>query len=163
MVVDEIDFVKNLKDIREEYKKLQQKYKLPDFDALDNDFEIRKIPAGLFILKEIRRILVHKLDGACGLLEPVVNPSESMHSAIESKAFDKNDLEAVFNFYKRLHHLIHKGISTTLENEAKEVEWINEVWKAWPEIKKELQVYVKKITDSWAKAEKETFSDKYLG
>jgi hypothetical protein len=69
----------------------------------------------------------------------------------------------MFDFYRKLFQLAHKGITASFESEAVEAAWINEVWKAWPEIKKLAHSYSKKITEGWGKIEKEVFADKYLG
>lgn len=157
------DHEEDLKKLKEEYKILQQKYKLPSFDELDDEFEIRKIDTGLFLLKEIRRVILQKLDFSVALIEPILNPSpSSLHSYIETKFFAKQNIEPLFDFYKKVWHWLHKGISVSYLEEKDEAQWINDVWKAWPEIKKEIAKYSKQLADGWSKVEKEIFSDRYL-
>lgn len=153
-----------LEKLKAEYEKLRQKYKLPSFDELNNEFEIYDIKPISFIIREIRRTIVRRIEDILGLINPILNPNpQSLHSLIETKIFEKQDIESMFEFYKRLFQLAHKGITKSFETEANEAEWINEVWKAWPEIKKETHSYSKKITEGWGKVEKEVFTDKYLG
>jgi hypothetical protein len=153
-----------LEKLKLEYEKLKQKYKLPTFDELNDEFEIFDIKANSFIIREIRRRIIHKAEDFLSLLNPILNPNpNSLHSLIETKIFEKQDLEPMFDFYRKLFQLAHKGITASFEPEAAETAWINEVWKAWPEIKKQIAGYSKKITEGWGKVEKEVFTDKYLG
>lgn len=153
-----------LEKLKIEYDKLKQKYKLPNFDELDNEFEIRTIKANSFIIKDIRRSMIHRIEDILSLINPVLNPNpSSLHSLVETKIFEKQDMEPMFTFYKKLFQLAHGGITAALESESAEAAWINEVWKAWPEIKKQALDYSKKITTGWGKAESEVFTDKYLG
>ena len=153
----------NLVKLKEEYKKLQTKYKLPSFDELDEEFEIRKTDYDLFLVREVRRAMCHKLTAIADLIEPILNPAgHSLHSMIETKIFEKEELDDMYKFYKKLWHLVHKGIYLSLVSEKEEAEFIKEMWKAWPEIKKTAEKYAKKISDGWAKEEKEGLSDHYL-
>ena len=153
-----------LEKLKAEYEKLKQKYKLPDFNGLDDEFEIRTIKANSYIIKEIRRLIIHKIEDILSLINPVLNPNpQSLHSLIETKIFEKQDIEPMFEFYRKLFQLAHEGITASLESEASEASWINKAWKEWPDIKKKAHSYSKKISDGWGKAEKEVFADKYLG
>jgi hypothetical protein len=153
----------NLERLKEEYKKVQAKYKLPSFEELDEEFEIRKIDYDLFLIKEVRRTICHRLTAFADLIEPILNPAgHSLHSMIETKIFEKEDLEEMYKFYKKLWHYAHKGIHASLTSEKDEVEFIKEVWKIWPELKKPIREYSEKITEGWGKEEKEGVGEHYL-
>jgi RNA processing factor Prp31 len=153
-----------LEKLKAEYEKLRQKYKLPSFDELNNEFEIYDIKPNSFIIREIRRRIIRKMEDFLSLLNPILNPNpNSLHSMIETKIFEKQDMEPMFEFYKKLFQLAHKSIPASLESESAEAAWINEVWKAWPDLKKQITGYSKKITEGWGKVEPEVFTDKYLG
>lgn len=153
-----------LEKLKLEYEKLKQKYKLPSFDELNDEFEIYDIKPNSFIIREVRRRIIHKMEDFLSLLNPILNPNpNSLHSMVETKIFEKQDVESMFEFYKKLFQLAHKSISASLESEAAEAAWVNEVWKAWLDIKKKIAGYSKKITEGWGKVEPEVFTDKYLG
>ncbi|MEM2874117.1 MAG: hypothetical protein QW063_01545 [Candidatus Nanoarchaeia archaeon] len=152
----------NLEILKEEYEKIRKQYKLPSFDELDREFELRKIDCDANLIKEIRRNILHKIDNIIGLLEPILDPKHTLHSFVETKIFEKHNVEAMFAFYKKLWYLIHKGIQVSYVSEKAEVDFIKEMWEVWPELKKQAAEYAKQIADGWAKAEKETFTDKYL-
>ena len=151
-----------LEKLKEEYEKVRKKYSLPAFDEIDSEFEIRKIDFDLHLVKEIRRLVTHKFSGIADLFEPILNPGQSVHSAVESKIFEKEDVEEMFKFYKKLWYHIHKSIAVSFVSEKEEAEFIKEMWKLWPEIKKTAQKYAQKIAEGWAKEEKERAGDHYL-
>lgn len=153
-----------LEKLKAEYEKLRQKHKLPAFEELDNEFEIRTIKSNSFIIREIRRMMTHRIEDILSLVNPILNPNpQSLRNIIETKIFEKQDMEPVFEFYKKLFQLAHEGITASLESEASEVAWINKAWKAWPEIKKQALSFSRKISEGWGKIEPEVFADKYLG
>jgi hypothetical protein len=152
----------NLERLKEEYEKIKKKYGLPSFDELDGEFEIRKIDHDLLIVREIRRNVMSRIDFLIALLDPILDPGKSLHSFIETKFFEKYNVEPLFDFYKLMWRLIHEGVSASYDSEKAEAEFIRKVWKQWPEIKKKAIEYSDKIALGWSKVEKEAFSDKYL-
>jgi len=153
----------NLEKLKIEYEKVRAKYGLPDFDEIDSEFEIRKADAEMFIIKEIRRAVIHKLTGIADFLEPVLNPSgHDMHSCVESKIFDKDEVDEMYKYYKQLWCHVHKAIHASLVSEKEEAEVIKEILKAWPEFRKKAQHYTKKIAEGWAKEEIESSAEHYM-
>ena len=76
----------NLQKLKENYEKLRKKYNLPEFDKLDDEFEIRKIDYDLNLVREIKRLVSSRLLYISDLLDPILNPHESLRSSIESNA-----------------------------------------------------------------------------
>lgn len=152
----------NLVKLKREFEKVRKQYSLPTFEELDNEFDIRKIDFDLFIVKEIRRSIIHKLSGIAELFEPVLNPSENLHSAVESKIFEKTEVDDMYSYYRKVWHYVHKGITASLMSEDEEATYIKEIWKIWPEIKKTALKYSQKLTEGWAREDKEKSSDHYM-
>src|SRR3990167_7140662 len=99
----------NLELLKENYEKVKKKYKLPTFEELDDEFEIRKI------------------------------------------------------FYKRIWHLLHISVNTSLSSEADEVKFVNDMWLEWPKLKKKAKYFSDKLIESWAQAEKDDIPLHYTG
>ena len=153
----------NIGKLKKEFEKVREKYGLPSFEELDNEFEIRKIDFDLHLVRETRRAMTHRLTAIADLLEPILNPSEAnLHSAIESKHFDKNDVDDMFSYYKKLWHHVHEGVVASLISEKDEADFIKAMWKIWPEIKKTALKYAQKITESWKKEDTPRSTDHYL-
>lgn len=150
-------------ELKELYEKAKKEYDLPAFDELDKEFELRKIEDG-FIIREVRRKILDKIHAFVEWIAPVVNPSsQSIHSMIEAKLFNKTELDEIFNFYKKIHYYIHKGLVAGLQTEKDEADFIKEVWKVYPELKKEIAKHMEKIAKGWAEAEEESITDDYHG
>jgi len=154
--------------LEEEYNVLRKKYKLaPSFADLDREFElgILEVEDSRILLKRILENIAGIMNRFINLIEPIVNPSpDSLHSLIESKMFDNVEISKLFVFYKKLWFLIHEQILASLEDEQAQAEYINKVWKQWPEIKKETKRITIKICKGWGESEQiETHRENYVG
>ena len=71
----------DLAKLKEEYEEARKKYDLPSFKELDQEFEIRKLESGGFIIREVRRVIINKLQNFADWLTPILNPHpDSLHS-----------------------------------------------------------------------------------
>lgn len=136
--------------IKEEYHKFELKYKLPSFGKIDNEFEISAIEEIRFLLREVRRKIVEKIEIYCKILESILQPETSVCDMYECSVITEEDKERLFNLYRKLMFFNRFSIETFVdETDEKSSEFINLVWKDWPEINKEFSFFVKKIKDSW--------------
>lgn len=153
--------------LKEAYDEVRKKYKLiPTFEELDREFEVTLIDPDRthFIIKDINRTICSKLHKFIDNILPIINPSpSSLHSMVETKFFEKENADGMFEFYKKLMYLLHKAILLSLKSEKEEAEFINEVWKEWPQLKDKMIFYMDKITKGWAKKEKEEKREEYVG
>ena len=153
--------------LKEAYNKVKKKYNLiPTFEQLDKEFEITLIDPDRahFIIRDINRTICSKIHKFIDNIGPIINPSpSSVHSMIETKFFEKGELNQIFELYKNLMYLLHKAILTSLKSEKEEAEFINEIWNKWPKLKEKMIFYMSKITEGWAKEEKEEKREEYVG
>ena len=153
----------NLELLKENYEKVKKKYKFPTFEELDDEFEIRKIDYDSNLIKEIRRAICNKLQFISDMLDPILNPHESLRSTIESNFFNEADIKEMAIFYKRIWHLLHISVNTSLSSEADEVKFVNDMWLEWPKLKKKAKYFSDKLIESWAQAEKDDIPLHYTG
>ena len=138
-------------NIEKEYQKL--KTKLPDFKKLDNEFELSNIQ-GLentkFLLRFIRRKINEKIVFYCRIIESILYPSQpNIITMVESKAFSEEEKQAISNLYKKLMHYEKESIRLDIdEEETSTVRYINDVFKLWPEIKKEISKTAKRMQEA---------------
>jgi len=60
-------------DIKTEYENLRKKYtKLPNFEVLNNEFELKSIEKNILITRQIRRRLADKVIFFCRILENII-------------------------------------------------------------------------------------------
>ncbi len=141
---------RDLKRIKAEYEKARKKYALPKFEDMDKEFEIRLIEERGFVVKEVRRAILTHIQNLSSFFLPVLDPHlDELHALIEMPAFSKKEKEELFNFYKKVIYLLHKGVTSSVISEKAEADFIKEIWKQWPQIKREASIYMQKITGEW--------------
>jgi len=138
-------------NIRKVYDKLKSQYKLPEFESIDNDFEISYIEHDNFLLREIRRKISDKIEFYIKILEDVLQPdTNSMTNMHEYRSFDEERKKVLFNFYKEL--MIFHRISLILEcklNEKEEAKFILDIYSNWENFKKEMERIFEEMKKSW--------------
>lgn len=138
--------------IKENYKKLQKKYRLPKFEDINKDFEIITIEKKEFLLREVRRKISEKLELFAKLLEGIFLPDATLTNLYESKIFTDKEREKIYNLFKKLMFFNRLSIETSInENNAKTSNFIKTFWKYWTKMKRDLEKVIKKIKDSWKK------------
>ncbi len=152
-------------NIKEEYEKL--KHKLPEFNRLNEEFEVSRIESEYkkeFLLRDIRRKINDKLIFFCRIIEGLLFPTHAnIISMLESKFFDENTKKRVLDLYKQL--MIFERESLRLDiipDDEKDARYINDVFNKWLEYKKEMKNIVDIMQDAWRKEEK-IIPDNYFG
>jgi hypothetical protein len=156
----------NLEKLKVNYKILQEKYFLPTFEQLNEDFQIEKIT--LFetelLLKEIRTCITNKFFNYLRFLESMINPANaSMFVFAMAKTVDEKDREKLIKLYKEFSRLEVDLVDLDLQYlEEKEADTIKKYYPLWQEMKKELFAILDIIKKNWD-AKKEDNGKGYYG
>jgi len=142
-----------LKVLKEDYKKLQKKHNLPSFDELNKDFQIEKA-ADIetdYLLREVRRFIAEKFSDYLKFIESILHPINVpifVFSFIRTlRAEEKNKLMEVYKeLAKREIEIIELDIDF---NEEKEARFINESYKLWQGVKKDILDVINRIKNNW--------------
>lgn len=139
-------------NIKKDYEILRKKYSLPDFDSLNNEFEVFSIENKQFLLKEIRRKIIEKLDAYAKILESLLQPDTASLSAMhECRFIEDKEKEDIYKNYKRLMIIDRNSIISSLGNEKEEAEFIKSSFEEWLRLKKDIGPIMKKIKSTWEK------------
>jgi len=139
----------NLKDIKEQYKKLQKRYNLPSFEKLNEDFYIEKISGNEteILIREIRRHIADRIYGYLKVVEAIINPTSAplfLMSII--KSIDEDEKKKIWGIYEKLIknevNLMEVDINFS---EEKEADYIKEAYKTWQEIKKDMAEVIETV------------------
>ncbi len=154
-----------LAKIKKNYEVAKKKYDLPDFEAIDKEFYIRKTNPEGFIILEVVYAISNKLRNMIGDIDPALSPNPgNLHMMVEMNAFGKEEKAGAFAFYKKLGYQFHKALASELIPEEEQVKFIKEFWKDWGSLKKQYLKYMDKIIAEWGKEEeKKSDSTEYLG
>jgi len=151
-------------EIEKTYNKLKEKYSLPDFDELNNEFELSTIECEEFLLRKIRKKIADKINAMCEFLEGLLSPDTTMANLYEYKAFDDNERKKIFELYKRLKVLEKLALELSLNrDDEKDAKFIKDVFSLWNKIKTEITTFIKKIKDFWENESTKEYKAGYFG
>src|SRR3989338_9943852 len=139
-------------DIKKEYEVLRKKHNLPDFDKINNDFELEYLEKNIFLLRAIRRRLHEKVVFFCRIIENILYHSGQSHlSAYESGFFDDEKKQKMTKIHKKL--MVYERQSILIDtnpNEKGDIEFICKLSEDWRNVKEELKDIVETIENAWS-------------
>ena len=131
-----------LADLKKDYKKFQEKYKLPSFNELNEDFHIEKVSENEtdFLLREIRKFMSERIFNYLRTVETLINPANApMFVFSVVKTLNQEDKNKLTEIYKELARNEIKLFAIDAEySEKKEADFIKESFNSWQKIKKDL-------------------------
>ena len=139
--------------IRETYEKLRKRLKsLPTFEKLDFEFEIRSIEEGGFLLREIRKRIMEKLDSYAQYINELLQPEPTVANLRESQDFTSREKTEMYDLYKRLMIAHRAGMEVSIDgDDAAHAAYIAEICKDWEKVKKQMLAILKKVKAAWLK------------
>jgi hypothetical protein len=128
----------SLAEFKLEYTKLGDKYKLPHFKYLNENFEIENLCSEEteLLLKKIRKQMTEKIYYHIRTLEAFINPQNApMFIFNIIKSFTSFEQELIKKAYNKLAGFEVDFFELEIEyNEKKEADFIKKVCNEWPEI-----------------------------
>ena len=150
--------------IKKKYNELKNRYSLPDFEELNNEFELLTIEHEDFLLRQIRKKIADKINVICELLEDLLSPDNSLANIYEYKAFDDDERKKIFEFYKRLKVLEKSALELSVNpDEKNDAEFIKDVFSSWNKMRSEITSFIKKIKSFWENESTKSSSVGYFG
>ncbi len=154
--------------LKEEYEKLSKKYTLPKYEDLDHEFEllyISHLEEIKFPLRFIRRRITDKLSWFCNMLQNIIQPNPgSLISLEESKFFSDKDREKIIGLLKELMIIERQSLNLEITyNEKDDVEFINNLFSRWNNIKKEILYFSEILKKKWKEEIKKEEKEHYFG
>ncbi len=140
-------------DISEEYGKFKEKYGLPEFEKLSEDFDIERIGEHRtsFILREIRKMMNEKIVGYLHLCENLINPTGPpmlIFSIIRN--LKKEDKEIIKEIYKGLSLVQIKVMKIdVIYSEESEAKFIRETFDQWQKLKPKISGLIEKFDENF--------------
>ena len=149
-------------NLKKEYESISKKYKLPDFEALNNEFEFN-IEKSNFLLRNIRRRMFDKMSWFLRIVENIIFPSQSHLLAYEGSFFDEEKRKELTTLHKKM--MVFDRLALLLDtnpNDAEDEGYIKKLYKEWPSLKKSMLEIISIIKKSWESDLKEE-DEKYFG
>lgn len=137
-----------IEKMKEDYKKLQNNYSLPDFDKLNLDFSIEKVADSEtdFLIREIGRIMSEKFSNYLRFVEIIINPvSSPMFIFSIIKNLGEDEKRKLSQLYKELSKIELEIIEIDINfSEEKQAKFIKSSYISWMNIKKDLLEFIEK-------------------
>ncbi len=140
------------KDIKKQYEILRKTHSLPDFNKLNNEFEISSIENKDFLLNEIRRKITEKIGAYTKVLESLLQPDTASLSAMhECKFIEEDEKKNIYSIYKKLTVIDKNSIIASLGDEKENADFINNSFQEWLGLKDSIKHTMKLIKSTWKK------------
>lgn len=149
--------------IKDAYEKLRKKYDLPEFNKINSEFEISTIEHEEFLLSNIRKKIKERLAFFIDALEPTVQPTEAIANIYELRQLSEDERNAAMEIYKKLMYWIRAATEMmACADERRDAEFIKELFRQWPEMKRELINVFSRLKEVWRTKEKSKVRDGYF-
>ena len=137
-------------EIKPIYEKLRKKYAvLPDYQKLNNEFEISNIDYPNFLLREIRHKICDKIVDFAKIFEELIT-AESFVNMHELKAFVSEDKKKIFNLFRELMKINRGSLLLRLtEDDRTNAKFIEDALQTWLQLKKEILPVLQKLESAW--------------
>lgn len=126
-------------NLKKTYEKLREKYNLPEFEKLSEDFDIEKNieKESNFILREIRRTISEKISAYLQLFEILINPSAPpMFIFSILRNISKEDKIVIKEIYKTISKMQIEAMRLdVIYKEDAEEKFIKETFDTWQKLK----------------------------
>ena len=156
----------NLQELKENYKEIQEKYNLPVFEKLNEDFHIEKIAENEteLLIREVRRFMADRFFNYLRFIESFLNPvNVPMFVFSVIKIITPKEKDKLTEIYKKLAKIEVDLIELDIQfSEQKEVQFIKESYKMWQGIKKDMLKIIDVIKNNWDN-KNETDNKGYFG
>jgi hypothetical protein len=143
----------NLEELKEDYQKIKDQYNLPDFDKLNEDFQIEKISDNEtdFLTREIRKYLADKFSNYLRFIEMILHPVNSpMFIFSMVKSINTDEKDNLTEIYKKLAKIEVELIELDIEyHEENEANFIKKSFEIWQDIKKDLLKIIGSVKNNW--------------
>ncbi len=152
-----------MQDSLERYRKMQDKFKLPQLQELKDTFKFEVDNSGK-VIDQVRAEMSERLFSFTEkIIEPIIGGAETFSCLFEQDMVTERERESLFELYKRVQVLKwENNMLSVRPDEKRAAEWIKKTWDLWNnDLGEKLAVLCKKMSDNWSgmkfKNEKTTY------
>ena len=142
-----------LDDLKKNYQKIKEKYDLPDFEKMNQDFSVEKAVdfETDYLIREIRRYVTDRIANYLRFVESLLHPSDvPFFIFLIIKTLKLEDMEKLREIYKKLSKTEVELIELDVKfDEEKEARFIKNSFEIWQDVKKDLLEIVETVKKNW--------------
>ncbi len=150
----EIEIENPIELLKSSYKKLSDKYNLPSYKEMDEDFDINKIDSTEdTLVRDIRELMFSKFASVLNFVELLLNPTNgSMFHMYLVKGINTEEKNSLNNLFESLGSIEIESFSLDINySEKNEATYIKESFEKWQKMKPELDKIISSIKLNWKK------------
>lgn len=144
-----------LEKLKRDYEEIKKKYSLPDYKALNEEFDIEKLQDKEtdMLLREVRRALTEKITSYLKFVEMFIAPGETpMFFLVLMKGLSISEKKILEELYTELGKMEIKALALdNLSDDKKEADFIKHVYAKWPNIKEKFAIIFSELEKSFEK------------
>lgn len=156
-----------LEKFKKDYEVLRAKHGLPEFNKMNEDFQIEKISENEtdILIREVRKFVGDKIVNYMRFVESLLNPVNApMFTLSLVKLLGAEERSKLQGIYKDLMRKEVSFIERDIQfDEVKEAEFIRDSFKLWQEIKKDLALVMGEVDRKWDEEKIAIDSNGYFG
>lgn len=141
-------------EFKKKYTELKKKHNLPDFDKLNEDFDIVKAEVNWGTpLRDIRKVMTTKFAAIMNFVELLLNPSNgSMFHMFLVKGLNQKETEILNKIFAEIGAIEIESFALDIEyTESQEAKFIKTNYERFQPIKKELKELIDSLENNWGK------------
>ncbi len=139
--------------LKENYKKLKEKYALPEFDKLNQEFRIEDIDDDTDIpLQKIRSKMTEKMEFFRDMMDKIIQPDANLKEMYEAKYVNDRSKETAYVLFKKLMQVVrYSNLVKINDSEKENAEFIKDSAAKYDRLKPQLQEHAQKLRSAWEK------------
>lgn len=139
--------------IENKYNALKNKYGLPDYNVLNNNFMIEDIDSeSKLILAKIRIKIHEKIEYYIKIIESILQPDSNLSSMYEAHYIDDKKKEQLYLLFKKLMNIIRNSNLASINNtDELNAVFIKNSYGKWSLLKDEIEKLIRNLSEVWKK------------
>ncbi len=142
-----------MSNIKDKYNILKKKYSLPEYEQLNQDFDLEDINAETeLILSKIRLKIYEKMDFYAKLFESMLQPESSLVDLYEAHYIEDDVKNSAYSLFKRIIHVLRSSNLVSVNNKEEDnAKFIKDAFQDWNSIKDDVKYHIKRLISLWEK------------
>lgn len=146
------------------YEILKNKYSLPTFEELDNNYDLTELEDKKHLLRIIRGKMKERFDAIMALLLEVLEPDTDAVSIHEAQVFSETDSKQILKLFEKLKYFSRcSSVLFIDDSEEKNADYVKQTHEKYLILKPEVKGIIERIRDSWNGSKKQKTKEVYFG
>ncbi|MEM3154236.1 MAG: hypothetical protein QW165_01570 [Candidatus Woesearchaeota archaeon] len=152
--------------IKDAYEKARKEHPiLPEWNKINNEFELELIEQKAFILRQVKRKIGEKIEQVLDLFESAITPDPNSFTAMyECRCYTNGEKKQLIDIFRHLMEQYRAIMETdVIADDKLDAELIRKIHDLWQQDKKQIAPLIRKMRECWQKHVEPKELLEYLG